>query len=86
MSLKSSRHFFIVHPDFEEVTSLTLQSPHTLVKFGLVYHALLCLRIHGKHVCIPPIMRFIPLRVRILQVLFYYLDGKLVIQRCIGST
>ena len=50
MSLKSSRHFLIVHPDFEEATSLTLHLPHTLVKLGLVYHALFCLHIQGKHV------------------------------------
>ena len=50
MSVKTSRHFLIVHPDSEEATSLTLHLPHNLVKFGVVYNALFRLRVHGKHV------------------------------------
>ena len=62
MSLKLSRHFLIVHPDFEEATSFMLHLPHTLVKFGLVYHALFCLRIHSKHASVfLPSCTFYPL-------------------------
>ena len=47
--------------DFEEATSLMLHLPHTLVKFGLVYHALFCLCIHGKHVLYSSHQAFYPL-------------------------